>query len=682
MTRPSDHLNTIATAAQMLGTVLAVAVLYVARDVFIPLTLAILLSFLLSPIANRLQRVGIGNTLSVIVTAFIAFVLLVGTLALVGRELTHLVTELPQYKEELIAKARGVAGISSGMGGQLEELREEVSDALDDSEEQAEAEQVLEEGSPSEVDVTGAPLPSNVLQGWATRLFPAAKPNGSVHDGQSTKTPLYVRPVAAASTPLMSWAGTLGSLLGPLGTIGLVCVFVLFLLVYREDMQDRIIKVISRGDYVTTTEALQEVSRRISRYLLAQSFVNVSYGVVLSLGLFVIGLFLAPDGNFPNVVLWGVLATLLRFVPYMGPIVAGAFPIMVSIAVFPGYSVPVAVVSLIVVIELLSNNLIEPWLYGASTGLSAIAVILAAVFWGWMWGPVGLLLSTPLTVCLVVLGRHVPRFRIFATLLGEEVNIRASLRFYQRLLSANDAKISSFLSEYIQNNGAESTLDKVLVPALKRVRIDQDREHLTTVEAVELTNNVEQAVAAVEWSSEKVEEENVEDTSSSKEPHANSKCDRPAQLKIVGCAAHHFSEEILMRAFSRANPAYDMTVLDNAKLPDSMADDIVDLQPDVVLIHVLPPGGFVQARYLCRTIRESGYRATIVVCCCGKFRYFDKLFVKFRKSGANYVTTNWTQTALKLASLCPKQPKLESRSRGATEEGGVPVSEFEATAEI
>ena len=350
MSQRKSELAAIASVAQLLAVVLAVGALYFGRDVFIPLALGLLLSFLLSPIVNRLQRWGVNNVVAVGATAALTFLFLGAGFSIVGREISKLVSELPQHKGELIAKARGLAGMTTGVGGSLDELASEVTDAIEQS------------------DPKTKKAPAT--QGWMDRVFPTESTEGKVvsNDGSSSKSPLFVKQVEK-DLPLSSWATTAGTVLGPLGTAGLVSVFALFLLIHREDLRDRVIAVISHGNYVTTTEALDEAGNRISRYLIAQTIVNTSYGFVLGIGLAIIGGTMTPNGSFPNALLWGVLATCLRFVPYVGPVAAAIFPLVIALSVFPGYSVFIAVLGLIIVLELLSNNVLEPWLYGASTGI-------------------------------------------------------------------------------------------------------------------------------------------------------------------------------------------------------------------------------------------------------------------------------------------------------------------------
>ncbi|NND99583.1 MAG: AI-2E family transporter [Pirellulaceae bacterium] len=621
MPKPKSDLATLAAVAQLLAVVATVAALFFAKDVLIPLALGLLLSFLLSPVVNRLQRFGIPNVLAVVMTALIAFLLLGGLFTLLGREMSNLVGELPNYKSELVEKARGFAGATGGVSESLDELAEEVTEAM-------------EEGSEEEPEPTAGI--GGTFQQWTDRLLPAASSTKErPHDGTSAKTPIYVQQVPG-ELPLATWATTAGTVFGPLATAGLVTVFALFILIHREDLRDRIIAVISHGDYVTTTEAMDEAAERISRYLVAQTIINTGYGITLAIGLASIGAVMTPDG-FPNAIMWGVLASCLRFVPYLGPTAAAVFPSVIALSVFPGYSVFLAVVALITTMELVCNNIVEPWLYGTSTGISAVAVIFAAVFWGWLWGPVGLLLSTPLTVCLVVLGRYVPRFGILSTLFGEDVEIRTSTRVYQRLLAADEFRAWDILEDHFDENGSlDKTTDEVLIPALKRIRRDHDAEHLSDADAIRLFALAGGLIAKLrEHAAVELDDQNA------------------ASLPtIVGCASHHFSETLVLNLLrSTGQTQFQLDSIDDEALPSESALQISESKPACVVIVILPKGGFAQARFLCKSIRDAGYAGPIVIACFGKFKNFDRLFVKFRKVGATNVTTSFSQTHQKIQSI-------------------------------
>ena len=688
MNQRKSELTTLVNVAQLLAVVLAVGSLYFARDVFIPVALGLLLSFLLSPIVNRLQRWGVNNIAAVVMTASITFILLAGVFTLLGREVSQLLTELPKHREELISKARGLAGLTSGVGGSLDKLASEVTEAMEDGKPAEDETPLVTETpsseAPSAVDEAVAGDRS-LMQRWTDRLLPSSSGNTDKppNDGKTAKTALFVQPVQK-EPPVSAWATTAITVLGPLTTAGLVTVFALFLLIYREDLRDRIISVVSHGDYVATTEALDEAGGRISRYLVAQSIVNVSYGVTLTIGLLIIGATVTDTGSFPNAVLWGLLATCLRFVPYLGPVIAAIFPLTIAMAVFPGYSVVIAVLALIVVMELLSNNVLEPWLYGASTGISAVAVIIAAVFWGWLWGPVGLLLSTPLTVCLVVLGHYVPRFKIFSTLLGEDVEIKISMRFYQRLLAGDAHRARELLLDHADANGLDENADAVIIPALKRMRYDHQAEYMNQADSNRLLaltggliedlrchlfpetdepSDAAKDTAAKDTAAKDIAAKDAAESSdqmSSADVETSEEDTAPADIAtapkelpvVVGCAAHHVSESLVLNLLRLGgSETFQLQSVSEDTTPQDISETIAEEEPALVVIVVVPPGGFAQARYLCKSIRTAGYTGPVIIACLGKFKHFDRLFVKARKAGVTSMTTSYSQTRAKIESF-------------------------------
>ncbi|RYD60540.1 MAG: AI-2E family transporter, partial [Verrucomicrobiaceae bacterium] len=332
-----------ASTRVLLPLLLTVATLYVAKEFFIPLALAILFSFLLAPLIKKLQRWRFNRISAVLFTTALAFVIFAGMAYVVGGQLIHLANELPKYKSNLRAK---VAAIKTTKDSPLSRVSDTLRDVTEEMNEQA----------PS----GGASAP------------PAA--GGTPTTGSSTappaEAPVPVAVVGAQENALETLKGYVLPLLGPLATAALVIVFVIFILLNLEDLRDRVIHLIAHGHLQITTSALDDASRRVSRYLLAQLIVNVTYGIPIGVGLYFIGV--------PSAVLWGLLATVLRFIPYIGPWIAAAFPVALSLAVTPGWNLLFLTLGLFVVIELISNNVIEPWLYGASTGLSPVAVIAAA----------------------------------------------------------------------------------------------------------------------------------------------------------------------------------------------------------------------------------------------------------------------------------------------------------------
>ncbi|MGC4033783.1 MAG: AI-2E family transporter [Tepidisphaeraceae bacterium] len=424
-------------------------------------------------------------------------------------------------------------------------------------------------------------------------------------------------------------------------------VFTVFMLLDRQDLRDRAIRLVSRGKYTVTTKALDDAGTRISRYMLAQTIVNGSYGFVVALGLYVIGLTLGGKA-FPSFVLWGLLAAVLRFIPYAGPVTAAAFPLTLSLVVYPGFTVFVAVGVMLILIELISNNVMEPWLYGSSTGLSTMAILVAAVFWTWLWGPIGLFMSTPLTVCIVVLGKHVRQLGFLDVLLGDQPALPPGVRFYQRLLAgdANEAEI--VLNHHAKHEGGHRVPDEVLIPALLMARRDQRDGDLSAEEEATLMTTAE-----------KLLEKRAEDCSErtqlarQKSEAGPAAVPEPCPQRVIGCPAHHRSEELALEALNQLGlpDAFCMDVLSSRLLHGQIEEKIRDVQPAVIYVAIVPPGGTPQAQYLCRRLHRAFPNIPIVVGYFGRVRDFDKLLVRFRRVGASYVTTSIAQGQNQIVAL-------------------------------
>jgi len=413
------------------GIVLAIAGLYFGREIFIPFALAILLAFALAPIVTWLRRLRLPKVAAVIVAVGFALIIAAGVSVIVGAQLVELAENLPRYQLTIREKIRGLQSAAPG-GGLVDRVTSTIKDI---SKELEEPEKPAESTEPLEQESERKPVPVTIEQ-------PPPRPLE------------VIRTIA-------------GPLLAPLATAGIVVVFVIFVLLEREDIRDRFIKLVGAGDLQRSTEALTEAASRVSRYLLMQLVVNVTYGVPIGIGLWFIGV--------PNAVLWGLLATVLRFIPYLGPFLAALFPLAVAFAVDPGWSMLLWVIGLFLVAELISNNFVEPWLYGSSTGLSSLAIIMAAIFWTSLWGPAGLFLSTPLTVCLVVIGRYVPQLEFLGTLLGNEPVLEPEERFYQRLLAGNTEEAVEIGEDYVDETSTIAFFDSVAIPALRLAENDRQR---------------------------------------------------------------------------------------------------------------------------------------------------------------------------------------------------------------
>jgi predicted PurR-regulated permease PerM len=411
--QPRTSLPTVATI------VTTVAALYFGREVFLPIAIALLLTFALAPLVSALKRIGIPRLPAVIVSVLGAFAALALFSFIVATQVSELAQNIPVYQTNILTKIRSLkeTGVGGGIIARLSGVVERVG---------------------QEIDRQDASLPA------AT----ADKPQ---------REPLPVE-IVSREKPLEVLQNIVGPLISPLGSAGLIIIVVIFMLLEREDLRDRFIRLVGYGDLHRTTEALRDAGKRVGRYLLMQLVVNIVYAIPITVGLWILGI--------PNALLWGLLALALRFVPYIGPAIGMLLPLFLALAVAPGWSLVLWTAALFVVMELVTGNVVEPWLYGSRTGLSPLAIIVAAIFWTWLWGPLGLVLSTPLTVCLVVLGRHVPQFEFLDVLFGNEPVLEPHARLYQRLLAGDPDEATDHAEEMLEEKYLFEFYDKVAIPAL------------------------------------------------------------------------------------------------------------------------------------------------------------------------------------------------------------------------
>jgi predicted PurR-regulated permease PerM len=409
----------------LLIVVVVVAALYLAREVLIPIALAILLSFVLAPLVDLLRRTRIGRTASVLLAVACAVGIILAIAGMIGTQVAGLANDLPYYSSTIERKIDTLRGATVGR----------IT--------------TLVENFGSHIGPPEAKPPENPT--------PGAKPTPPV--------PVVVQPPSPA--PLELAGRYLSPALSPLATLGIVIVIAIFILLQQEDLRDRVIRLAGSGDLHKTTLALDDGAQRLSRYFLSQLAVNVGFGCIMSIGLFFIGV--------PQAVLWGALSALLRFVPYIGVWLAALFPLALAAAVHTGWAMFGWTLALYVVVELLMAQGVEPHVYGRHTGLSPIAVLTSAIFWGWIWGPVGLLVSTPLTLCLVVLGRHVPRLEFFEVLLGDEPALTPEQTFYQRLLAGDEDEAREQAESALKEQPLATYYDEVVLPALRLAAADVER---------------------------------------------------------------------------------------------------------------------------------------------------------------------------------------------------------------
>ena len=471
-----------ATHPTLLGVVAAVAALYFGRDIFIPLAIAVLLTFALAPVVSWLRKLRIPRpaaVVSVVVAAF-ASMFLFG--AVVGTQLGSLAENLPLYQSNIEAKMQAIkdANVGEGIFSRVSKLLERLGRQIGE-----EKPSIGEENTEQQEEAVD-PLPVEVIE---------PKPQ-----------------------PLQVLQTIIGPLIEPLATGGIIIVVVIFMLLKREDLRDRFIRLVGASDLHRTTEALQDAGRRVGQYLLMQLIVNIAYAVPIGIGLWIIGV--------PNASLWALLALVLRFVPYIGPVIASVFPLALALAVDSGWTMVLWTAALFIVLELVSNNVVEPWLYGSRTGLSPLAIIVAAVFWTWLWGPLGLLLSTPLTVCLVVLGRHVPQFEFLDVVFGNEPVLEPHKQLYQRLLAGDPDEATDRAEKFLEENDLVSFYDTVAIPALALGEFDRARGVMTDDRRRRVA---ESAITLVDNLEEYAEEEAAEDEEDASDLSSGQSQDKPAE---------------------------------------------------------------------------------------------------------------------------------------------------------
>jgi predicted PurR-regulated permease PerM len=410
-------------AASRLATIVGAAlVLYVAQAVFLPLAIAMLVAFALSPLVTRLRHTGLAPLWTVIAVASVAFVVIALFAFVVFGQLAQLAQNLPGFRDNIIQKVEGLrqAGGDTGLVARLSEMATAIS-----------------------ATVAG--------------LVP----------GPVTDTQLMAVEVIERSTAYDLMTAYLLPLVGPVGTAGLVAILVVFMLLERDQLRERFIRLVGSSDLHRTTEVLDEAGARVGTYLLTQLLVNIIYAVPITLGLWLIGV--------PNALLWGMLTLVLRFVPYIGSALSAAFPMALAFAVAPGWTMVLWTGALFLAVEFVTSNAIEPWLYGSRTGISPLAVIISALFWAFLWGPLGLVLSTPLTVCLVVLGRHLPQFDLFDIMFGDAPVLVPHASLYQRLLSGDRIEVGFRAEAALEAEGLEAFYQTAAIPALIVAQEDRRR---------------------------------------------------------------------------------------------------------------------------------------------------------------------------------------------------------------
>ncbi len=597
----------------VLLTVFVIATLYFARDLLIPLALAALLTFLLSPLVSWIER-WLGRIAAVLLVVVMIFSLTGAAGWVLTRQLVDLAGKLPQYKDNISAKLQSFHAPKSGAFTRLSQTMQELKKELP-GESASPPPTIAQEVGKPETAVVSPPHPPPM--------------------------PVQVIETSKAN-PIQLIKLIIAPLLGPLGTAALVLILVIFMLLQREDLRNRLIRLIGQGRISATTRALDDAGHRVSRYLLMQLLVNVTYGTVIAIGLSFIGV--------PNALLWGAFATVLRFIPYLGPWIATILPTLLALAVSPSWTMPLLTVALFAVLELILNNVMEPLLYGAHTGVSSIALIVAAVFWTWLWGPLGLVLTTPLTVCLVVIGRHVPRLSFLSVVLSDEEALTPAEECYQRLLALDLNGASDLANAFVKSHSLAALYDSVFIPVVAAAEMDRRREALDEEQRLSVEQGIRDLVedfAGHSPSESKIhtEPEPIETPPTPPAPGCRVYC-LPARAERDELAGAMLVQLLRQQGFGAQNAPAKLVAGELLEL-------VEEADVDVVCISVVPPSTIIHARYLCLKLRSLLPKQKIVV---GLWRATEELTEatsRLHDSGADEVVTTVAEALVQITKLAP-----------------------------
>ncbi len=541
-----------------------VAALRLAEDVFIPLALAVLLTFLLAPLVQRLERWGVNRLLAVAATVIVAFAVLGGLLYVVFGQLTDLARELPQYRDQLVHNIAKLNGALRGGMGRINALITELS----------------------------ADLNRSVLAG--RRRVPQVEvvepPLGSLQALRQVFTPLA----------------------GPIATTAVVIVFVIFMLLRFSDLRDRIIRLLGARNLRVTTEAIDDAARRVSRYLIMQTLINGWEGVCVAVGLTFIGL--------PNAVLWGALTMVLRFIPYVGILVAVSMPLVLCFAVFDRWEPALLTLALFAGAELVSYVVLEPWLYSRRTGVSPVALLVAAVFWAWLWGAAGLFLAIPLTVCLVVMGKYIPQLAFLHVLLGDQPVLAPHERLYQRLLANNPDDADDLLEAQLRRHPLTEVCDAVILRAMQLIERDHGQGALREAKRQYILEHIER------WTEELAD-------STLQSAAGRSATDRPGTVACMPAADRADELAARLAAIVLCERGLIARTISRAQL------QTLEEPPAVILISALPSDAAAHARHLCRRSRARFPETPILVGLWHAEVTLERSWQRLARAGAARVTT-------------------------------------------
>jgi predicted PurR-regulated permease PerM len=599
-----------------------VALVYFGRPLLVPLALSILMAFALAPVVEFLRRLRIGRIAGVILTVTMAVLLISGIAAFIGTQLAWLAGGLPQYQHNIIDKIQSVEGSAANNGivqgaiGMFNNLSEQIAHVpVPGKKEDLQAKTTAQNNDPAVPVVIQEPPPG----------------------------------------PLELLQNVAGPLLEPLANLTIIIIFVIFILLQKEDLRDRFIMLAGARDLQRTTLAMDDGAERLSRYLLLQTGVNTGFGLLVGLGLWAAGV--------PNPALWGLIAGMFRFVPYIGVPIAALLPLALSIAVDPGWSVTFWTLGVFIVLESITGQAVEPWLYGRNMGLSALAVVVAAGFWTFVWGPVGLLLSTPLTMCLVVLGRHVDQLRFLDVMLGDAPPMAPEESFYLRMLAGNPDEAAEQAEVYLQDHSLPAYFDDVAIRGLAQAQLDVNRGALTEEGRKRIATTVEGFIDNLTLN----EDPEARESSIVHEIVPADWQNRPVLCVAGRSILDHAAASLLAHLLQRQGIGARIASFDEVS-PNSIQDLVCD-GVRVVCVSYLEPGNPKNARYLARRLRKRLPGLPLIAGFWSVIEDDTQYLDSFEATECDFLANNLQQAVEQVLALMTK-PASEGRfiSRVKTEE--------------
>ena len=608
-----------------------IAALHYGQDLVVPFALAVLISFLLNYPVTWVERLKIGHTASVAVVMLVAFSLAGTMIWIATNELTQIIIRLPEYQQNVQAKLDRIQHIS-GPGGNsaIAKAAQSISELGDQF---SQSNQVVQQQKTAAAKAAQPPVPKSIQ-------------------------PIPVR-VVKQPTGLFGTLGSVGASIGRFAATAVaVVILTLFILLNRSSLRNRLFRLFGRGHITAMTTAMDDAAQRVSRYLLTQGVVNTTYGLLLGTGLYGIGV--------PYAIFWGSAAVFLRFIPYLGTFVAGMAPFVLSLGVFDGWKRPLMALGLFVAVEGIISGILEPWLYATRTGISSLAILISATFWTLLWGPIGLVMATPLTVLLLVLGRHVPQMEFLYVLLGDEPVLPPEAHYYQRLLAMDEDEAREVVDQYLQDKTVPQLFDGVLIPALGLAeqdrhdnQLDEERQKFIYQSTRDLIEELGERNQDGSGTTDHVG--GIETALGSSDPLASILCipardeaDELVAMMLARCLQHSgYNAESITIGFV-----------------EEMLDHVKRCRPDVLFISALPPFAITHARSLCRRARQRCKDVKVVIGLWGTTADHKTLQERLGPGCSDYLVHTIAEAELQVRLFSGRTQSSEDRSeqvlKGAT----------------